>query len=196
MIRYPRPEFTAIISAATTTSQATPSPMRMPVTIWGSAAGSTTERKSRNPENSKFRAARRYFPSIVATPAAVPTTIGKNDERKIRKMGERSPTPNHRMASGIQAIGEIGRRPWTSGFRYVRGREPAHQHPDGHREGHRQQVAARHAKQRGHHVLEQEPLPGQVDQSHRHLPGGGKDQAPAQDHGDVPGGHEQGHRAQ
>src|SRR6185503_18147368 len=112
-----RPEFTAIISAATTTSQATPSPMRMPVTIWGSAAGSTTERKSRSPPNSKLRAARRYLPSIVSTPAAVPTTMGKNEERKIRKIGERSPTPNQRMASGIQAIGEIGRRPWTSGFR-------------------------------------------------------------------------------
>jgi hypothetical protein len=47
----------------------------------------------------------------------VPTTIGKNDERKIRKIGERSPTPNHRIASGIQAIGEIGRRPCTRGFR-------------------------------------------------------------------------------
>ena len=67
--------------------------------------------------NSKLRAARRYLRSIVITPAAVPTTIGKNDERKIRKIGERSPTPNQRIASGIQAIGEIGRRPWTSGFR-------------------------------------------------------------------------------
>src|SRR4030095_1045668 len=105
------------ISAATTTSQATPSPIRMPVTIWGSAAGSTTDRKRRNPVNSKLRAARRYFRSMVMTPAAVPTTMGKNDERKIRKIGERSPTPNHRMASGIQAMGEIGRRPWTSGFR-------------------------------------------------------------------------------
>jgi hypothetical protein len=57
--------------------------------------------------------------SMVMTPAAVPTTIGKNDERKIRKIGERSPTPNQRMASGIQAIGEMGLSPCTSGFKRV-----------------------------------------------------------------------------
>ncbi len=32
-------------------------------------------------------------------------------------MGEASPTPNQRMAIGIQAIGEIGRRICTMGLR-------------------------------------------------------------------------------
>jgi hypothetical protein len=35
---------------------------------------------------------------------------------KIRKIGETSPTPNHRIASGIQAIGEIGRSIWKIGL--------------------------------------------------------------------------------
>src|SRR5580692_6099665 len=38
-MRKPRPELTAIISAATTTSQATPSVMRMPTRSWGITAG-------------------------------------------------------------------------------------------------------------------------------------------------------------
>jgi hypothetical protein len=34
---------------------------------------------------------------------------------KMRKIGERSPTPNQRMASGIHAMGEIGRSIWKRG---------------------------------------------------------------------------------
>jgi hypothetical protein len=45
----------------------------------------------------------------VCTPATVCTTIGNTDEMKIRKIGDRLPTPNHRIAIGIHAIGEIGR---------------------------------------------------------------------------------------
>src|SRR5205807_1560989 len=50
----------------------------------------------------------------------VARTMGKNDARKTRKIGERSPTPNHRIASGIQAIGEIGRSIWTVGLNAVK----------------------------------------------------------------------------
>jgi hypothetical protein len=46
MIRYPRPERSAIISAATTTSHATPRPIRMPTMICGSTAGMITRRNS------------------------------------------------------------------------------------------------------------------------------------------------------
>ena len=53
---------------------------------------------------------------MVCTPDVVCTIIGKTDEMKIRKIGDRSPTPNHRMASGIQAIGEIGRSIWKIGL--------------------------------------------------------------------------------
>ena len=53
---------------------------------------------------------------MVCTPAAVCTIIGNTAARKMRKIGDTSPTPNHRMASGIQAIGEIGRRIWKTGF--------------------------------------------------------------------------------
>lgn len=60
-------------------------------------------------ETPKFAPARRYRRSIVCTPAVVCTTIGKIDEMKIGKIGDALPTPNHRIAIGIQAIGEIGR---------------------------------------------------------------------------------------
>ena len=64
----------------------------------------------------KLRAARRYCGSIVCTPAAVCTTVGKTAERNIRKIGATSPTPNQRIAIGIHAIGEIGRSIWKIGF--------------------------------------------------------------------------------
>src|ERR1700685_3878799 len=38
----------------------------------------------------------------------------KKQPTKIRKIAERSPTPNQRMAIGIHARGEIGRKIWTS----------------------------------------------------------------------------------
>jgi hypothetical protein len=44
------------------------------------------------------------------------TTCGKKAPRKIRKIGEIPPMPNQRMAIGVQAIGEIGRISWKSGF--------------------------------------------------------------------------------
>jgi hypothetical protein len=42
--------------------------------------------------------------------------IGNKLARKIRKIGARSLTPNHSIASGIQAIGEIGRSTWMTGL--------------------------------------------------------------------------------
>ena len=46
--------------------------------------------------------------------------MGKNDARKTRNIGERSPTPNHRIASGIQAMGEMGRSICTTGLNAVK----------------------------------------------------------------------------
>jgi hypothetical protein len=53
---------------------------------------------------------------MVRTPMVVCTIIGKTDDMKIRKIGDILPTPNHKIATGIQAIGEIGRSIWNSGF--------------------------------------------------------------------------------
>ncbi len=53
---------------------------------------------------------------MVCTPAVVCTIIGNTDEMKIRKIGETLPTPNHRMASGIHAMGEMGRSIWKIGL--------------------------------------------------------------------------------
>src|SRR6516165_4343017 len=51
---------------------------------------------------------------------------------KIRKIGDRSPTPNQRMAIGIHAIGEIGRSIWKIGLsvRYAPPTQPI-QRPSG-----------------------------------------------------------------
>jgi hypothetical protein len=40
---------------------------------------------------------------------------GSSEVRKMRKIADRSPTPNQRMAIGIQASGEIGLKICTSG---------------------------------------------------------------------------------
>jgi len=40
----------------------------------------------------------------------VETVIGNTLARKIRKMGAASLTPNHKIATGIQAMGEMGRK--------------------------------------------------------------------------------------
>src|SRR5262249_6433686 len=57
MMRYPRPESTAIISAATSTSQATPKAMRSPTAMRASAAGATTRSISCGVDSPKFRPA-------------------------------------------------------------------------------------------------------------------------------------------
>jgi hypothetical protein len=44
------------------------------------------------------------------------TVIGNTLARKIRKIGRVSSTPNQRIATGIHAIGEIGRSAWMIGF--------------------------------------------------------------------------------
>ena len=56
----------------------------------------------------------------MCTPDVVCTTIGNTDEMKIKKIGEAFPTPNQRMAMGIQAMGDIGRSIWKIGFNVVK----------------------------------------------------------------------------
>src|SRR5207237_9368799 len=109
MIRKPSPELIATISAATTTSHATPNPTRMPVMIVGSAPGMMTWVNSLNPVMPKFCAAQRYSRSTSCTPEVVASTIGKNDARKTRNIGERKNTQNHRKAHGSEAHGDKAR---------------------------------------------------------------------------------------
>ena len=45
------------------------------------------------------------------------TVIGKTLARKIKKIGAASLTPNHKIATGIHAMGEIGRKIWMSGLK-------------------------------------------------------------------------------
>ena len=47
---------------------------------------------------------------LLDTPLIDATTIGKNADRKIRKIAARSPTPKKMIATGIQAMGLIGRK--------------------------------------------------------------------------------------
>src|SRR6266568_2036626 len=57
------------------------------------------------------------------TAAIVATVIGKTLARKIKKIGAASLTPNQRIATGIQAIGEIGRKIWMKGLKAWKARE-------------------------------------------------------------------------
>src|ERR1700683_4095927 len=50
----------------------------------------------------------------------VARTTGKNADRKMRKIGEASPTPNQRIAKGIHAKGERFRKKLTIGRNAVR----------------------------------------------------------------------------
>src|SRR6185295_6479201 len=54
---------------------------------------------------------------MFCTAAIAETVIGNTLERKIRKIGALSSTPNQRIATGIHAIGEIGRRTWIIGLK-------------------------------------------------------------------------------
>ena len=74
----------AIISAATTTSQAMPSARRRPTMICGRAAGNTTLANTCAGASPKLRPARRKTDGTFETPLTHATTIGKNAPRKIK----------------------------------------------------------------------------------------------------------------
>src|SRR5687767_15856543 len=101
MIRYPRPESTAIISAATSTSQATPNAIRRPTTILGRMGGKITLTISAPVDRPKFRPACTYIGGTLRTAIIVARRIGKNDARKTRKLGAWLLTPNQRTAKGL-----------------------------------------------------------------------------------------------
>ena len=54
---------------------------------------------------------------MFCTAAVAETVIGKTLARKMRKIGATSVMPNQRMATGIQAMGEIGRKIWMIGLK-------------------------------------------------------------------------------
>ena len=108
LIRKPSPELAPTSSAATSAIQPTPRPMRMPVTICGSAARTTTWLSTVHSSLPRQRAARTRFGSTPLTPVMVLSRIGKKMPRKMMNWFCRSPMPNHRIDSGIQASGGIG----------------------------------------------------------------------------------------
>ena len=66
----------AISSAATSVDQPTPSPMRMPVRISGSALGSTTKRSTCQRVAPSARAARTLTCATLRTPATADSVTG------------------------------------------------------------------------------------------------------------------------
>ncbi len=86
------------------------------MTSCGRMAGSTTLRTSRRRSRPKLRAAFLCTGSTSCTARITVTSSEKKEAMKISQMAARSPTPNQRMAIGIQASGEIGRSTCTSGF--------------------------------------------------------------------------------
>src|SRR5262245_3937852 len=57
---------------------------------------------------------------MFCTAAVAETVIGKTLAKKIRNTGAASETPNQRMATGIQAMGEIGRSTWIIGLKALK----------------------------------------------------------------------------
>ena len=65
----------------------------------------------------RFRAARRWMASTWRTPAMVFISTGKKAPSAMRKKAGGLPRPNQRMASGMKAMGGMGRRIWSSGLK-------------------------------------------------------------------------------
>src|SRR5436305_7353155 len=105
----PNPLDEAMSSAATMLIHETPSAMRNPVNRDGRVAGSTTFVMSTRRVAPSDRAALIRDLSTLRTPAIVLSRIAKKAEIKVMKTTDFSPSPNQRMASGIQASGGIGR---------------------------------------------------------------------------------------
>lgn len=103
------------ISAATITSQAMPTEMRMPVMMVGAAAGRITSRAVRSRDTSSVRATFSQSCRTAPTPNAVFTSIGQSEQMKITKMAEVSASLMVYSANGIQASGEIGLSTWMNG---------------------------------------------------------------------------------
>src|SRR5712692_5502420 len=121
MIRKPRPELTAIISAATTTSQAMPRASRKPTRRRGRIAGRSTRRAIWRGARPKLRPAFQWIDETLPTALIAETASGRTEAMKMMKTEERSPTPNQRIASGIHARAEIGRTISTIGAKALLG---------------------------------------------------------------------------
>src|SRR5262245_43335014 len=57
---------------------------------------------------------------MFATAAIVANATGKNADRKIRKIEDASPTPNHKIANGIHASGDRFRKKLMIGRKAIR----------------------------------------------------------------------------
>src|SRR5712671_3678557 len=104
------------ISAATITSQAMPSEIRMPVRMVGAAEGSTTRKALRNGVTSRVFATFSQSLRTEATPNAVLINIGQTEQMKITNTPEMELSLMVYSASGIQASGEIGFSTWMNGL--------------------------------------------------------------------------------
>ena len=90
---------------------------------------------------------------------------------KIRKIAARSPTPNQRMASGIQARGEMGRRIWLRGLKAI---SPRRYQPMVRPSGIARMAAKSKppgdAEERGDDVLQQQSMSDQISDAEHNSP--------------------------
>src|SRR3989304_2317612 len=103
------------ISAATITSHAMPTEMRMPVMMVGAAAGTTPGNAWRNADTPGVCATLSHSRLTADTPNAVLISIGHNEQMKITKIDEVTLSLIVNNASGIHASGEIGFNTWMNG---------------------------------------------------------------------------------
>ena len=114
--RYPSPVSPAIISDATTISQAIPMPTAMPVTMEGMVAGRIILQKRSLGVEPRDRAARLNARSMVEAPPMVFNSTIQKAPRKTMKTTLCSRVGQNTMEMGIQATGGIGRRISTIGL--------------------------------------------------------------------------------
>jgi len=97
---------------------------------------------------------------------------------KIRKIGDILPTPNHRIAIGIHAIGEIGPQHLEQRIEGdVRAVHPAHPQAKRHGDDHREPESGANAEQRRTDVLPQGSVANQFHGAGHHLPRRGEHDA-------------------
>src|ERR1700682_4735769 len=94
-----------------------PIEIRMPVTMVGAAAGSTTRSARRNGGTSSVRATLSQSRRTAATPNAVLTSIGHTEQMKITNTADVDELLIVYNAIGIQASGDIGFNTWMNGLK-------------------------------------------------------------------------------
>ena len=117
---WPRPPETKSSSPASSARHAKLHPSLRPVTMPGSAAGSSTPKEKRGPRTPSVWATRMSCGSIPLTPSSVAMAMESTLPITTTKRMAASVRPNHSSASGSQQMEGSACSPITTGFTALR----------------------------------------------------------------------------